>query len=67
MSGGGAKGAGWVDLDALHHSSIKGPALVSLKAVALQPGVLEGFLGCWPTLRVPASSPTFNIAVPRVT
>ena len=38
--GGGGKGAGWVDLDALHHSGVKGLALVSLKAVALQPGVL---------------------------
>ena len=67
--GGGKNGAGWLDLDALHHSSIKGPALVSFKAVALQPGVLQGFLSCWPALGVPAPSPAFkvHITLPRVT
>lgn len=40
VEGGRGGGAVWLDLDALHHSGVKGPALVSLKTVALQPGVL---------------------------
>ena len=44
---GGAGGylEGFDNLNALHHSGIQGLALVPLKAVALQPGVLQSLLG----------------------
>ena len=41
-------------LQALHNSSIQGLALGPLKAVALQPGVLQGLLGGGPGIMLPA-------------
>ena len=45
----------------LHHSCIQGLALVPLCAVALQPGVLQGVLGCGPGLGVPVPTPAVTI------
>lgn len=38
-------GGGGQNLNALHHCDVQGLALVPLKAVALQPGILQGLLG----------------------